>query len=380
MSQTYCKHVKRISEIKQKLNNLVEIWECEYNELVQTDVLLKHIIDTETNIKPPLNPRNALTGGRTNAITLYYEGEADYIDFTSLYPYIQKYGKFPLGHPQIITENFNSFENYFGLCYCRIIPPRKLYHPVLPYHANGKLLFPLCAKCAHSSQQEMCIHSDSERCLEGTWVSLEINTAIENGYKIDKIFEIWHWNTIEQYNIESKTGGLFTNYVNCMLKIKQEASGYPAWVQTDDDKDKYVQEYNQKEGIRLDKEKIQPNSRLKALSKLLLNSQWGRYAMQTLKTTCKFLKNYQELLDHTNNKQYVLKNVIFPSEDIAMVLYEDNKDMHWGSHQTNVAIAAFVTAQARLKLYSEMKLLVERVLYVDTDSIFSKRLPNHYSP
>ena len=119
----------------------------------------------------------------------------------------------------------------------------------------------------------MCIHSDSERCLEGTWVSLEINTAIENGYKIDKIFEIWQWNTIEQYNIESKTGGLFTNYVNCMLKIKQEASGYPAWVQTDDDKDKYVEEYNQKEGIRLDKEKIQPNSGLKALSKLLLNSQ-----------------------------------------------------------------------------------------------------------
>ncbi len=50
--------------------------------------------------------------------------------------------------------------------------------------------------------------------------------------------------------------------------------------------------------------------------------------MQTLKTTCKFLKNYQELLDNTNNKQYVLKNVIFPSEDIPIVLYEDNKDMH----------------------------------------------------
>jgi hypothetical protein len=87
-------------------------------------------------------------------------------------------------------------------------------------------------------------------------VSLEINTAIENGYQIAKIFEIWHWDTIDLYNIESKTGGLFTDYVNCMLKIKQEASRYPAWVQTEDDKDKCVQEYNQKEGIRLDKEKI----------------------------------------------------------------------------------------------------------------------------
>jgi hypothetical protein len=35
-----------------------------------------------------------------------------------------------------------------------------------------------------------------------------------------------------------------------MLKIKQEASGYPAWVKTEDDKDKYVQEYNQKERVQ----------------------------------------------------------------------------------------------------------------------------------
>ena len=32
------------------------------------------------------------------------------------------------------------------------------------------------------------------------------------------------------------------------------------WVQTEDDKDKYVQEYNQKEGILLNKEKINTNS------------------------------------------------------------------------------------------------------------------------
>jgi len=79
---------------------------------------------------------------------------------------------------------------------------------------------------------------------------LEINIAIENGYTIDKTFEIWHWDNKEQNNIESKSGGLFTNYVNCMLKIKQEASGYPAWVKTEDDKDKYVQEYNQKERVQ----------------------------------------------------------------------------------------------------------------------------------
>ena len=33
-------------------------------------------------------------------------------------------------------------------------------------------------------------------------------------------------------------------------------------------------------------------------------------------------------------------------------------------------MASFVTAQARLKLYSEMSKLHKRVLYIDTDSIF----------
>ena len=75
-----------------------------------------------------------------------------------------------------------------------------------------------------------------------------------------------------------------------------------------------------------------------------------------------------------------MKNVLFPTEEIAMLLYQDSKEMHWGSNQTNVAIAAFVTSQARLKLYSEMKLLGERVMYVDTDSIIFKRDRNLYSP
>ena len=40
------------------------------------------------------------------------------------------------------------------------------------------------------------------------------------------------------------------------LRIKQEASGYPNWVQTEDDKDKYIESYFQNEGIQLKKENI----------------------------------------------------------------------------------------------------------------------------
>jgi hypothetical protein len=46
--------------------------------------------------------------------------------------------------------------------------------------------------------------------LEGTWVTEEVKLAIEHGYKIDKIFSVWHCSKTEQYDPETKTGGLFT--------------------------------------------------------------------------------------------------------------------------------------------------------------------------
>ena len=62
-----------------------------------------------------------LAGGRTNVRKLYHETEAGqkigYVDYTSLYPYINKYGKYPIGHAQVITQDFEPLEDepYFGL-------------------------------------------------------------------------------------------------------------------------------------------------------------------------------------------------------------------------------------------------------------------------
>ena len=47
-------------------------------------------------------------GGRTNAVKLYYrcppEAKVQYVDFTSLYPSVQREGgAYPLGHPTIVN-------------------------------------------------------------------------------------------------------------------------------------------------------------------------------------------------------------------------------------------------------------------------------------
>ena len=80
---------------------------------------------------------------------------------------------------------------------------------------------------------------------------------------------MWHW--------EQTTDELFKEYVNTFLKIKQEASGYPKDCVTDEQKQAYIDDYYEQEGIRLNPEKINYNPGLRYLAKLLLNSLWGMY-------------------------------------------------------------------------------------------------------
>lgn len=127
-----------------------------------------------------------------------------YVDVCSLYPYVLKYKPFPMGHPEIITDHFQDVCSYFGLVQCRILPPRGLYHPVLPYHTGGKLLFPLCRTCAEERPQDpryRCQHTDSERLLIGTWVTSELQKALEWGYQIQHIYEVWHFPQSSSYLI-----------------------------------------------------------------------------------------------------------------------------------------------------------------------------------
>jgi hypothetical protein len=210
---------------------------------------MKAFIDS-LDIVSPLEPRDAFFGGRREVYTLYKEASSDeeinYYDVTSLYPWVNKTQKIPIGHPKIITENFSSVNQYEGLIKCKVILPKGLFHPVLPCRCNGKLLFYLCRTCAETNKQSACTHTNEERSFTGTWVTDEVKEAVQKGYQITKIYEIWHFDQISQYDTDSKTGGLFTDYVNTFLKIKQEASGWPDWCRTECDKHKYIKLYYKK--------------------------------------------------------------------------------------------------------------------------------------
>ena len=76
---------------------------------------------------------------------------------------------------------------------CKVLPPRKLYHPVLPYKNNSKLMFPLCSACAYKVNQGKCTHCDEERCIVGTWVVDEVRKAVEMDCIVMDVFEFWEY-------------------------------------------------------------------------------------------------------------------------------------------------------------------------------------------
>lgn len=354
--------------------NYVCTWEHDFQNLLAQSKEVSTFIDS-LDLQERLDPRDSFFGGRTNAVKLYYrsrQGEKiHYLDFCSLYPSVNKYARYPVKEPKIITRNFSDITNYFGIAKIKILPPRKLYHPVLPQKINGKLTFTLCRTCAEKQQQEPCNCSDEDRTIIGVFCTPEIEKALECGYVILKIYEVYHWDETTEYDVRAGSGGLFGEYINLFLKIKQEASGWPEWVQNEEDAIKYIAKYSLREGIQLDRDNIAKNPALRSIAKLLLNSFWGKFGQRLTMPKTTFFhdseadKFFQLLADPSK----VVSNFHIVTKEMIQVDWQQTKLTTKEDYQTNVFIASFTTCWARLKLYEVLQMLGERVLYFDTDSV-----------
>ena len=80
----------------------------------------------------------------------------------------------------------------------------------------------------------------------GTWCTPELFKAVEKGYNLLKMHEVWH------FPEDQRRKGLFADYDNTWLKLKQKSAGWPSWSQTVEQKREYVLRYREREGIRLD--------------------------------------------------------------------------------------------------------------------------------
>ena len=352
------------------------MWECDWDQEVKTNPELRQFLDT-LELVEPLQPRNAFFGGRTNAVKLHHVAERrvgekiKYIDVTSLYPWVNKTQEYPVGHPTVLVNpDDQDIHHYFGMAKVDILPPQGLYHPVLPHRHKGKLTFPLCQACMEEEMTKpllekscLCRHTPQQRMLRGEWCTPEIQKAVEVGYTLIKIHEVHH------FPPEQRQKGLFPDYVNTWLKIKQESAGYPAWATTPEDKAMYVQRYKQREGIDLDPNLIVKNPGRKATAKLMLNSFWGKFGENLHKPTTEVVHTPHELFALVSDPFSVIHQVRLSNDDTLEVVHSNLKDNQPDNGRVNIFVAAFTTCHARLKLYTYLEQLQQRVLYFDTDSV-----------
>ncbi|XP_054708306.1 uncharacterized protein LOC129218122 [Uloborus diversus] len=91
--------------------------------------------------------------------------------------------------------------------------------------------------------------------------------------------------------------------------------------------------------------------------------------MNTNKTQLTYVTSLPELNKMLADSTKNIKDVFFPKEEIAALQWDTSEKFVSQDISTNIFIAAFTTAWARLKLYQEMDKLGRSVLYHDTDSI-----------
>ena len=95
-------------------------------------------------------------------------------------------------------------------------------------------MIPLCSFCADTMNQGPCTNSDEDRCIVGTWVVDEVRKAVNIGFDLVDVFQFWEYE-VTCFDKDANSGGLFAEYVNMFLKLKEESSGCPSWVQFEDD-------------------------------------------------------------------------------------------------------------------------------------------------
>ena len=57
---------------------------------------------------------------------------------------------------------------------------------------------------------------DEDHALTGTWVMDEVKLAVDKGYRILEIYEVYEYQ-VTQYNPETGEGGLFVDYMDTFL-------------------------------------------------------------------------------------------------------------------------------------------------------------------
>lgn len=222
-----------------------------------------------------------------------------FYDFNSLYPAVMM-NEYPLPESCIQLKNFKSIEHYInkyhGVTKCRIQTPEYMKYPILPYRSDeGKLIFPLGE-------------------FTGVWNNKELKIALENGYKILRVYKSIYY---------KRTFYPFREYVTDLYNKRL-----------------YYQKKN--------------NNIMAYFTKILLNSLYGKTGTRRIDKTIFFDIN------KTKKRSFEILE-----QNVGYIIEERECK---GAYVFPI-FASLTTAYARIKLWYAIN--ENNALYYDTDSLIT---------
>ena len=107
----------------------------------------------------------------------------------------------------------------------------------------------------------------------------------------------------------------------------------------------------------------------KQISFYRFHSFWGKFGQRTNMEQVDYVSDPVLFYAMLTNDEQDVTHINFVSNETVEMRWKYHDDFIERSDKNNVVIAAYTTAQARIKLYSYLEKLGKRVLYCDTDSI-----------
>eukprot|EP01134_Creolimax_fragrantissima_P008234 CFRG8234T1 len=405
MTEKLKKTGQRRDRIMQAGYRVVMVWECEMKAFMK----LKLGEDFVLPELPPhrLNVREHLHGGRTEAFGLSCEirdmdqVSLHYYDITSLYPFVNLTCKYPVGSVTVYLGLGDAYKqddeletvvrverlalpetDWCGFAYVRILPPRGLDMPVLPYSIGNppKLFFGLCRTCMEKAGQAettaelpqgRCRHSEAQRAFICMLTNMDAELALEKGYRILNVYELRLY--------EASSSDLFKEYMQANVLLKLQSSPRPDNVQ------EVIEAYASEFDIHLRAEDIQPNPAQRELAKLMINSLWGKCAERMNFVEKKICHSFEEVRGVLNRHREGFKGVEHWTElpNVCVLTYQQDRDtVQQPKAYQHPHLACFTTSMARVHLYrtSLGYLHPSQVLYADTDSVvfvYDRQNPYH---
>jgi len=334
------------------------VWKSDYERSVIVDGVKSTISNKDFQFIIPMRIRDAYMGGRVEPWAYYARnnpGESiSKIDVVSLYPSVMFQNDYPVGVPDRfdyrnepkgleILYNEDGSEKIYGFIHCDVEVMENVKFPILPHRVDGKLMFPVGR-------------------FRGSFTSVELYKAIEHGQvTVENVYEV--------IQFTDRVSNLFTAYIQKWIAKKMESAGVPEGKSVEE----YMREAKMEFGVQMEKDKIESNACRKLLAKLMLNSLYGKFAERNHGESC-IIYNHEDLYSLLSRQDIEGVSYIGVGEDYRFCTYQEKRN---NSHapNTNVAVAAFVTAYARMVLWDGVNEIVRNggeLIYGDTDSIAFK--------